>query len=100
MNLKPSTALRNEYQQIATLAKVSGEPIIITNRGEANLVVQNVEAFEEREEMLNHRASILKAEFSRLSGVPTLSVDEVRSRLAEKYARGSIQGRSSKMESV
>lgn len=92
MNLKPSTALRNEYQQIATLAKVSGEPIIITNRAEANLVVQSVEAFEEREEMLNHRASILRAEFSRLSGGPTLSVDEVRSCLAEKYARGSIQG--------
>lgn len=31
MNLKPSTALRNEYQQIAALAKASGEPIIITN---------------------------------------------------------------------
>ena len=34
MNLKPSTALRNEYQQIATLAKASGEPIFITNKGE------------------------------------------------------------------
>lgn len=49
MNLKPSTALRNEYQQIATLAKASGEPIIITNKGEADLVVQSMEAFEERE---------------------------------------------------
>ena len=44
MNLKPSTALRNEYQQIATLAKASGEPIIITNKGEADLVVQSMEA--------------------------------------------------------
>ena len=81
MNLKPSTALRNEYQQIATLAKASGEPIIITNKGEADLG-------EEREKMLDHRASILEAEFSRLAGAPTLSVEEVRSRLAEKYAHG------------
>lgn len=88
MNLKPSTALRNEYQQIATLAKASGEPIIITNRGEADLVVLSVEAYEEREKMLAHRASILEAEFSRLSGVPSLSVEEVRGRLAEKYANG------------
>ena len=88
MNLKPSTALRNEYQQSAALAKASGEPIIITNRGEADLVVQSVEAYEEREKMLDHRASILEAEFSRLAGAPTLSVDEVRSRLAEKYAHG------------
>ena len=49
MNLKPSTALRNEYQQVATLAKASGEPIIITNKGEADLVLLSVEAFEERE---------------------------------------------------
>lgn len=88
MHLKPSTALRNEYQQIAMLAKASGEPVIITNKGEVDLIVLSVEAYEEREKMLEHRASILEAEFSRLSGAPTLSVDEVRSRLAEKYANG------------
>lgn len=88
MNLKPSTALRNDYQQIATLAKASGEPVIITNKGEADLIVMSVEAYEEREKMLAHRASILEAEFSRLSGAPTLSVDEVRNRLTEKYANG------------
>ena len=85
MNLKPSTALRNEYQQVATLAKASGEPIIITNKGEADLVVLSVEAFEEREKMLDHRASILEAEFSRLAGAPAYSVDEIRARLKEKY---------------
>lgn len=88
MNLKPSTALRNDYQQIATLAKASSEPIIITNKGEADLVVMSVEAYEEREKMLAHRASILEAEFSRLAGAPALSVAEVRARLAEKYAHG------------
>ena len=85
MYLKPSTALRNEYQQVATLAKASGEPIIITNKGEADLVLLSVEAFEEREKMLDHRASILETEFSRLAGASTYSVEEVRSRLKEKY---------------
>ena len=84
MNLKPSTALRNDYQQVATLAKASGEPIIIT-KGEADLVLLSVEAYEEREKMLDHRASILEAEFSRLASAPTYSVEEVRSRLKEKY---------------
>ena len=92
MNLKPSTALRNEYQQISTLAKASGEPVIITNKGEADLVVMSMEAYEEREKMLEHRASVLEAEFSRLAGAPTFSVDEVRSRLAEKYAHGKVSG--------
>ena len=85
MKLKPSTVLRNDYQQISTLAKASGEPIIITNKGEADLVIQSVEAYEERAKMLDHRASILEAEFSRLSGAETFTVNEVRSRLKEKY---------------
>ena len=55
-------------------------------KGEANLVVQSVEAFKEREKMLDYRAGILEAEFSRLAGEPTLSVEKVRSHLAEKYA--------------
>ena len=55
-------------------------------KGEANLVVQSVEAFKEREKILDYRAGILEAEFSRLAGEPTLSVEEVRSHLAEKYA--------------
>ena len=85
MYLKPSTALRNEYHQVATLAKASSEPIIITNKGEADLVLLSVEAYEEREKMLDHRVSILEAEFSRLASAPTYSVEEVRSRLKEKY---------------
>lgn len=90
MNLKPSTALRNEYPQIAALAKTSGEPIFITNKGEADLVVLSVEAYEERERMLNHRASILEAEFSRLAGAPTYSVNEIRARLEEKYTNAEV----------
>ena len=57
-----------------------------TAKGEADLVVQSMEAFEECEKMLDHRAGILEAEFSRLAGAPTLSVEKVRSRLAGKYA--------------
>lgn len=85
MNIKPSTALRNDYPKIARLARQSGEPIFITNKGEADGVYMSVEAYEEREKMLSHRASVLEAELARLSGAPTYSVEEVRSRLAEKY---------------
>ena len=63
MNLKPSTALRNDYQQIATLAKASGEPVIITNKGEADLIVMSVEAYEEREKMLHIAQAFWKPSF-------------------------------------
>ena len=81
MIIKPSSALRNDYQQIAALAKTSDEPIFIINNGEVDLVVLSMNAFEEREKMLEHRANILDAELSRLSGAPTFTVDEVRAHL-------------------
>lgn len=84
MNLIPSTAFTDDYPQIAALAKASGEPIYITNQGEVDLVVLSMDAFEEREKMLEHRAEILEAELSRLAGAPTFSVDEVYTFLNEK----------------
>ena len=63
MQIKASTALRNEYPKISELAHASGEPVFITNKGEADLVVLSIEAFEEREKMLAHRAKYSEAEF-------------------------------------
>lgn len=85
MQIRASTALRNEYLQISQLAKVSGEPIYITNRGEADLVIQSIEAYEQREKMLAHRASVLEAELDRLSGAPTYSPEQVRGRMKEIF---------------
>lgn len=85
MQIRASTALRNEYLQISQLAKVSGEPIYITNKGEADLVIQSIEAYEQREKMLAHRASVLEAELDRLSGAPTYSPEQVRGRMKEIF---------------
>lgn len=83
MTIKPSTALRNEYLQISLLAKETGEPIFITNKGEADGVFMSVEAYEEREKMLAHRASVLAAEAKRLAGGPTYTVEEVDAHVKE-----------------
>lgn len=86
MIIKASTALRNEYPKISELARTSGEPVFITNKGEADLVVLSIEAYEEREKMLAHRASVLAAEISRLSGEPTYTPGQVRAMLKEKFS--------------
>ena len=46
------------------------------------------EAYEQREKILAHRASILEAELARLAGSPTYSVEDVRAKLKEKYQNG------------
>lgn len=48
-------------------------------------VFMSVDAFENREKILQHRAAILEAEFSRLNGDPTYSLEDVRAMLKEKY---------------
>ena len=86
MQIKPSTALRNDYGAVSSLAHQTQEPIYITKNGEGDIIVMSIDAFEEREKMLDHRAAVLEAEFSRLAGEPTYSLDEVRARLTEKYS--------------
>ena len=85
MKIKSSTVLRNGYNTISTLAHENQEPIYITKNGEGDIVLMSVDALENREQVLKHRAAILEAEFSRLNGEPTYSVDEIRKMLTEKY---------------
>lgn len=73
-----------EYLILSNLAKETKEPIYITKNGDGNLVVMNIEAFEQREQMLKLRERVLKAEQERIEGQPTVSVSEARRRLRER----------------
>ena len=81
MLIKPSTSLRNEYNEISALCKERMEPVFLTKNGEGDLVVMSIDAYQMREEMLDLREKLLDAEISRLSGAKTFSVDEVSNRL-------------------
>ena len=86
MQIKSSTVLRNDYGTVSSLAHQTREPIYITKNGDGDIVVMSIDAFEEREKMLDHRAAVLEAEFSRLAGEPTYSLSDVRAKLKEKYS--------------
>jgi PHD/YefM family antitoxin component YafN of YafNO toxin-antitoxin module len=77
MNIKPSAAIRNNYNEIATLCKESGEPVYLTKNGEGDLVVMDITAFTRRESMLRLRESLILAEEDRLSGKKGYSIDDV-----------------------
>lgn len=68
MKIKPSVAIRNNYNEIADLCKETGEPVYLTKNDEGDLVVMDIEAFAKRESMLRLRENLVSAEEERLSG--------------------------------
>ena len=59
MMIRPSTAIRNEYNDISRVCRESGEPVFITKNGEGDLVVQSIEAYNRREASLELREKLL-----------------------------------------
>ena len=83
MLIKPSTELTKEYNAISDFCKLNKEPVFITKNGEEDLVLQSIEAYNYREEMLDLREKLLSAEANRLSGGKTYTIEEVSKRLQE-----------------
>jgi prevent-host-death family protein len=77
MNIKPSAAIRKNYNEISKLCKRTGEPVFLTKNGEGDLVVMDIEAFARRESMLRLRENLIAAEEGRFSGKSGYSVNEV-----------------------
>lgn len=55
MNIRPSGAIRQNYNEISELCKKTAEPVYLTKNGEGDLVVMDIEAFTRREKMLQLR---------------------------------------------
>lgn len=81
MQIKPSASIRQNYNEIASLCKESGEPVYLTKNGEGDLVVMDIEAFTRREKMLKLREELLSVEEDRLAGRTGVSPDELESYL-------------------
>ena len=92
MNIRPSAAIRQNYNEIAELCRKTAEPVYLTKNGEGDLVVMDIETFNRREKMLKLREELLAVEEDRLHGNEGYSVDEVaammRNAIQEATGRG------------
>lgn len=77
MNIRPSAAIRQNYNEISELCKKTGEPVYLTKNGEGDLVVMDIEAFTRREKMLKLREELLQVEADRMAGIKDLTLDEL-----------------------
>ena len=83
MQIRPSAAIRQNYNDISKLCKKTGEPVYLTRNGEGDLVVMDIEAFDRREKMLALREKLLQVEVARVAGNKGISVDELEERLGK-----------------
>lgn len=81
MNIRPSAAIRQNYNEISTLCKQTGEPVYLTKNGEGDLVVMDTESFSRKEKMLKLREQLLAVEEDRISGIKGVSLNELESAL-------------------
>ena len=87
MVIKPSAAIRQNYNEIAEYCKSTGEPVYLTKNGEGDLVVMDINAFERREQILKLKQKLLEIERGRLNGDRTYTPEEVDEELKQIIAR-------------
>ena len=52
MIIRPSAAIRQNYNEIADMCRKTAEPVFLTKNGEGDLVVMDIETYSRREKMV------------------------------------------------
>ena len=86
MNIRPSAAIRQNYNEIADICRKTAEPVFLTKNGEGDLVVMDIETYDRREKMLNLREALLAVEEDRIAGRNGCTLDELDAFLDEIIA--------------
>lgn len=92
MQIKPSATIRQNYNEVSALCKRTKEPIYLTKNGEGDLVVMDIEAFRQREKMLELREALLRVEEDRQAGRNGCSVDELDAYLGSMIGGAANRG--------
>ena len=87
MTIKPSAAIRQNYNEISEYCKKTGEPVYLTKNGEGDLVVMDIDSFVRREKMLALREKLLVIERDRLNGAKYYSIEELEAELSDMIQR-------------
>mgnify|MGYP000993587561 CR=1 FL=1 len=92
MNIRPSAAIRQNYNEIANMCRETSEPVFLTKNGEGDLVVMDIDTFNKREKMLQLREALLAVEEDRLNGNTGYTVSEVTSMMRNAIQEASKNG--------
>lgn len=87
--IKPSAAIRQNYNEIANLCKETQEPVFLTKNGEGDLVVMDIAVYDQREKQLELREKLVEVEELRRSGVADSSAHAASQELRKRMMEGT-----------
>ena len=85
--IKPSAAIRQNYNEISNMAKETKAPIFLTKNGEGDLVVMDIETYDQREKQLELREKLIEIEERRQAGVPDIAARDLSAELRARYLK-------------
>ena len=68
MIIKPSAAIRRNYDEISELCKRTMEPVFLTKNGEGDLVVMDLATYSRRESILKLQEQLFQSEVDIMTG--------------------------------
>ena len=77
MKVYPSSSMKEHYNEIVNVCRKSQEPVFLTENGEVNLVIMDIETFKRKEKMLDLREQLLSVEEERMVGSKQYTIDEL-----------------------
>ena len=86
--IKPSAAIRQNYNSISDLCRKTQSPVFLTKNGEGDLVVMDIDTFDRRERTLELREKLIDIEEKRLAGVQDFSARDTVAELRRKLNHG------------
>ena len=86
MNIRPSAAIRQNYNEIAEMCRKTAEPVFLTKNGEGDLVVMDIETFIRREMLLKLREELLAVVEDRIAGRCGCTLEELDTYLDDMIA--------------
>ena len=94
MNIRPSAAIRQNYNEIAEMCRSTEEPVFLTKNGEGDLVVMDIDTYNKREKMLKLREELLAVEEERLHGSKGYTIDEVAAMMRNAIKEAENHGKT------
>jgi PHD/YefM family antitoxin component YafN of YafNO toxin-antitoxin module len=87
--IKPSSELRENYNNVADICRTNKVPVFLTLNGEGDMVLMDIETYGRREEDLATAERLMSAETVRFMGTQGYSLNQFKKNMRQAIKQGA-----------